>query len=95
MGRAATQAGRIPNRGSTTTVTFQGEGGGLPAATWRWLSSSMNYLYNSFAGPQGETYACDARAVRSAGTALVFRVCTVKFRHATETATGANASGED
>lgn len=31
-GRAAMQTGRIPNRSGMTTVAFQGQGGGLPAA---------------------------------------------------------------
>nr|WP_246422444.1 arylsulfatase [Mycoplana azooxidifex] len=33
-GRAAMITGRIPNRSGMTTVAFQGEGGGLPAAEW-------------------------------------------------------------
>lgn len=33
-GRAAMVTGRIPNRSGMTTVAFQGEGGGLPAAEW-------------------------------------------------------------
>jgi arylsulfatase A-like enzyme len=33
-GRAAMQTGRFPNRSGMTTVTFQGQGGGLPAAEW-------------------------------------------------------------
>src|SRR5215510_15031846 len=33
-GRAAVQTGRIPNRSGMTTVAFQGQGGGLPAAEW-------------------------------------------------------------
>jgi hypothetical protein len=33
-GRAALQTGRIPNRSGMTTVAFQGQGGGLPAAEW-------------------------------------------------------------
>lgn len=33
-GRAAIQTGRFPNRSGMTTVTFQGQGGGLPAAEW-------------------------------------------------------------
>lgn len=33
-GRAAAQTGRIPNRSGMTTVAFQGQGGGLPAAEW-------------------------------------------------------------
>src|SRR5262245_66632846 len=33
-GRAAMQTGRIPNRSGMTTVAFQGQGGGLPAAGW-------------------------------------------------------------
>ncbi len=33
-GRAAMLTGRIPNRSGMTTVAFQGQGGGLPAAEW-------------------------------------------------------------
>lgn len=33
-GRAAMQTGRNPNRSGMTTVAFQGQGGGLPAAEW-------------------------------------------------------------
>lgn len=33
-GRAAIQTGRFPNRSGMTTVSFQGQGGGLPAAEW-------------------------------------------------------------
>jgi len=33
-GRAAMITGRIPNRSGMTTVAFQGQGGGLPAAEW-------------------------------------------------------------
>lgn len=33
-GRAALQTGRHPNRSGMTTVAFQGQGGGLPAAEW-------------------------------------------------------------
>jgi arylsulfatase A-like enzyme len=33
-GRAAMVTGRIPNRSGMTTVSFQGQGGGLPAAEW-------------------------------------------------------------
>ena len=33
-GRAAMQTRRIPNRSGMTTVAFQGQGGGLPAAEW-------------------------------------------------------------
>lgn len=32
--RAAMQTGRYPNRSGITTVNFQGQGGGLPAAEW-------------------------------------------------------------
>jgi arylsulfatase A-like enzyme len=38
-GRAAMQTGRIPNRSGMTTVAFQGQGGGLPAAEWTLGSS--------------------------------------------------------
>jgi arylsulfatase A-like enzyme len=33
-GCAAVQTGCIPNRSGMTTVAFQGQGGGLPAAEW-------------------------------------------------------------
>ena len=33
-GRAAMMTGRFPNRSGMTTVAFQGQGGGLPAAEW-------------------------------------------------------------
>ncbi len=33
-GRAAMMTGRYPNRSGMTTVAFQGQGGGLPAAEW-------------------------------------------------------------
>src|SRR5690606_7725850 len=33
-GRAAMQTGRIPNRSGMTSVAFQGQVGGLPAAEW-------------------------------------------------------------
>ena len=33
-GRAAMLTGRFPNRSGMTTVAFQGQGGGLPAAEW-------------------------------------------------------------
>jgi arylsulfatase len=33
-GRVAAQTGRIPNRSGLTTVSGQGQGGGLPAAEW-------------------------------------------------------------
>jgi arylsulfatase A-like enzyme len=38
-GRAAIQTGRIPNRSGMTTVAFQGQGGGLPAAEWTLTSA--------------------------------------------------------
>jgi arylsulfatase A-like enzyme len=38
-GRAAMQTGRIPNRSGMTTVAFQDQGGGLPAAEWTLGSS--------------------------------------------------------
>ena len=47
-GRAAMQTGRIPNRSGMTTVTFQGEGGGLPAAEWTLGSIMKTAGYNTF-----------------------------------------------
>lgn len=47
-GRAAMQTGRIPNRSGMTTVAFQGQGGGLPAAEWTLASVLKNAGYNTF-----------------------------------------------
>jgi arylsulfatase A-like enzyme len=47
-GRAAIQTGRIPNRSGMTTVAFQGQGGGLPAAEWRLGSVMKTAGYQTF-----------------------------------------------
>jgi Arylsulfatase A and related enzymes len=47
-GRAAIQTGRIPNRSGMTTVAFQGEGGGLPAAEWTLGSVLKQAGYRTF-----------------------------------------------
>jgi arylsulfatase A-like enzyme len=47
-GRAAMQTGRIPNRSGMTTVAFQGEGGGLPAAEWTLASVLKTGGYKTF-----------------------------------------------
>jgi len=47
-GRAAVQTGRIPNRSGMTTVAFQGQGGGLPAAEWTLGSMLKTAGYNTF-----------------------------------------------
>ena len=47
-GRAAIQTGRIPNRSGMTTVAFQGQGGGLPAAEWTLASVLKTGGYNTF-----------------------------------------------
>jgi arylsulfatase A-like enzyme len=47
-GRAAMQTGRIPNRSGMTTVAFQGEGGGLPAAEWTLASGLKQAGYKTF-----------------------------------------------
>ncbi len=47
-GRAAMQTGRIPNRSGMTTVAFQGQGGGLPAAEWTLASVLKQAGYNTF-----------------------------------------------
>src|SRR5262245_25895316 len=47
-GRAAIQTGRIPNRSGMTTVAFQGEGGGLPAAEWTLASLLKTGGYKTF-----------------------------------------------
>jgi arylsulfatase len=47
-GRAAMQTGRIPNRSGMTTVAFQGQGGGLPAAEWTLASVLKTGGYATF-----------------------------------------------
>jgi arylsulfatase A-like enzyme len=47
-GRAAVQTGRIPNRSGMTTVAFQGQGGGLPAAEWTLASVLKKAGYKTF-----------------------------------------------
>jgi len=47
-GRAAMQTGRIPNRSGMTTVAFQGQGGGLPAAEWTLASILKTAGYKTF-----------------------------------------------
>jgi len=47
-GRAAMQTGRIPNRSGMTTVAFQGQGGGLPAAEWTLASVLKQGGYNTY-----------------------------------------------
>lgn len=46
-GRAAMQTGRYPNRSGMTTVAFQGQGGGLPAAEWTLASVLKQANYNT------------------------------------------------
>ncbi|MFC4992204.1 arylsulfatase [Rubritalea tangerina] len=47
-GRAAMLTGRNPNRSGMTTVAFQGQGGGLPAAEWTYASVLKKAGYNTF-----------------------------------------------
>ncbi len=47
-GRAAMQTGRMPNRSGMTTVAFQGQGGGLPAAEWTIASVLKTVGYQTF-----------------------------------------------
>ena len=47
-GRAAMQTGRNPNRSGMTTVAFQGQGGGLPAAEWTLASVLKQADYNTY-----------------------------------------------
>jgi arylsulfatase A-like enzyme len=42
------QTGRIPNRSGMTTVAFQGQGGGLPAAEWTLASVLKTAGYKTF-----------------------------------------------
>lgn len=47
-GRAAMLTGRYPNRSGMTTVAFQGQGGGLPAAEWTTASVLKTAGYQTF-----------------------------------------------
>lgn len=47
-GRAAIMTGRIPNRSGMTTVSFQGEGGGLPKGEWTLASMLKTGGYKTF-----------------------------------------------
>ena len=47
-GRAAIMTGRIPNRSGMTTVSFQGQGGGLPHAEWTVASVLKTVGYQTF-----------------------------------------------
>jgi arylsulfatase A-like enzyme len=47
-GRAAMMTGRFPNRSGMTTVAFQGQGGGLPAAEWTLASVLKQAGYQTF-----------------------------------------------
>ena len=47
-GRVAMQTGRIPNRSGMTTVAFQGQGGGLPAAEWTLASVLKTAGYDTY-----------------------------------------------
>ena len=47
-GRAAVQTGRVPNRSGMTTVAFQGQGGGLPAAEWTVASVLKTAGYQTY-----------------------------------------------
>ena len=47
-GRAAMQTGRFPNRSGMTTVAFQGQGGGLPAAEWTLASVLKTAGYRTY-----------------------------------------------
>jgi arylsulfatase A-like enzyme len=47
-GRAAMQTGRFPNRSGMTTVAFQGQPGGLPAAEWTLASVLKTGGYKTF-----------------------------------------------
>ncbi len=47
-GRAALITGRIPNRSGMTTVSFQGQGGGLPHAEWTLASVLKQANYSTF-----------------------------------------------
>ena len=47
-GRAAIMTGRIPNRRGMTTVSFQGQGGGLPHGEWTLASVLKQANYSTF-----------------------------------------------
>ena len=68
-GRAAVQTGRIPNRSGMTTVAFQGQGGGLPAAEWTLGVDAQghrlqNLLYRQMASRRSRLRATQRARVR-------------------------------
>ena len=69
-GRAAMQTGRFPNRSGMTTVAFQGQGGGLPAAEWTLASVLKQGGYETYftgkwhLGIGRQQQPCDALGLR-------------------------------
>ena len=68
-GRAAMQTGRIPNRSGMTTVAFQGQGGGLPAAEWTLASvlktgRLQDLLHRQMASRRGRLLAAQRPGLR-------------------------------
>ena len=70
-GRAAMQTGRIPNRSGMTTVAFQGEGGGLPAAEWTLASVLKQGGYKTYF--TGKFHLGNARLPHSAIRMAILR----------------------
>ena len=63
------QTGRIPNRSGMTTVAFQGQGGGLPAAEWTLASvlktaRLQNLLHRQMASRRGRLRAAQCAGLR-------------------------------
>ena len=65
-GRAAMMTGRIPNRSGMTTVSFQGQGGGLPAAEWT-LASVLRPAATTPSSPANGTSARPTTRCQRAG----------------------------
>ena len=66
-GRAAMQTGRIPNRSGMTTVAFQGQGGGLPAAEWTLASVLKQGGYHTYFTGKWHLGEADYCAAQRAG----------------------------
>ncbi len=66
-GRAAMQTGRIPNRSGMTTVAFQGQGGGLPAAEWTLASVLKLAGYKTFFSGKWHLGEAGLRVAQRAG----------------------------
>lgn len=73
-GRAAMQTGRIPNRSGMTTVAFQEQGGGLPAAEWTLASVLKTAGYKTFFAGKWHLGEADFTRCRTRGAMRTSKV---------------------